>query len=195
MSDVNFTLNVGFLAEQYGLNQYDQQLLTTGDEAIPRTGLTSTSLALATGNQRFTFFTARKTFQSTQGRSVSGGTAADGTATVAKFGVYSVDGAGNVALIAATAHDPTLWTVANTGNTRAWLAPFSYIAGSRYAFSEIIVTAGTTPTFTGYSSNAAEMALAPRLSGLLSGQADLIASTTVGAMSGSGAVIYGVVLP
>lgn len=196
MSDLNFVLGVGFIADQYGLNQIEQQFLTTGDESAPRTSLTSGTLALTTGQQRFSFFTARKSFVSSQGRSLTGATASDGTSTLSKFGVYSVDALGNVVLIAATAHDATLWTVANTAFTRSWLAPFAYVTGNRYAWSEVIVSAGTTPSFSGWSSGvAAELATTPRISGLLSGQTDLIASTTIGSMSNSGAVPYGVVLP
>jgi len=175
-------------------------LLTTGEATFLRRMVTANNVAVSTSTLRLTFFTARKTETITQIRTITGSTAAVG-ATLCRVGIYSVDGSGNLTLIAATANDTALWIAGTTAYTKSLSASFTKTRGQRYAVGYLVVGASTAPTFVGLNNifPASEVAASPRLSGFVGSQSDLgaISSTiAVGSISDSAAhQAYTVLLP
>lgn len=171
--------------------------LTSGQETLPRE-LTTTTAAATGGSQnlRLSFFTARKSFTTTQARVISGGTAAGATPTLVRFGLYSVATDGSGTLVAATVNDTTLLSATGTAYAKAWSASTAVVVGRRYAFGLLIVSAAAMPTLVGAGmQNNAEAIEPPRLVATLSGQADLPASFAAGSLGVSGARHYAVILP
>jgi len=170
--------------------------LTTGHESLPRT-LTSGSPQPATGSLRFTYFTARRAEPATQVRVWTGTTAAAATPTLVRFGLYMVEPNQDLTLVASTANDTTLLAAPSTSYTKALQASYTFQPGVRYAFGPLVVSGTTMPNYPGLSLsvNAAEQAVAPRLTGALSGQTDLPATVAAGSIAISGFMIYGVFLP
>jgi hypothetical protein len=72
--------------------------------------------------------------------------------------------------------------------TKAFSVACPFIAGNRYAWGPLIVTGATMPSFVAgpTGASAAEMALAPRLNGSVSGQTDLPSSVLTASVGGSG---------
>lgn len=176
--------------------------LTVGCSTIPRMAATTTASGnLATGVLRFTFFTAPRAFTTTQVRAVSG-TAAGATPSLLRLGLYMVGATGAGTLVASTPNDTTLFATGTTAYTKAWSVPYALVASQRYAFATLAVTAASAGTLVGALplQDAApggrnEAGLAPRLSGLLSGQTDLPASFTDAALTASSAMVYAAILP
>lgn len=180
------------------LGAADPTGLTTGEATLSRLQITSSTLALgASGRVALTYFTATRSRDCTQLRTLTGGTAAAATPTLNKMGLYSVAADGALTRVAATAHDATLFAAANTAYTRA-AGSFSVAAGQRYAFAILVVTAVALPTFAGFAASGsaapAELALAPRLAGILNTQTDLPASIPAASVGASGSAFYGVAL-
>ncbi|HYH49649.1 MAG TPA: glycosyl hydrolase family 28-related protein [Acidimicrobiia bacterium] len=170
--------------------------LTSGEETYSRRWATQTTVSTGAGTLRLTYFTARKTETINSVRVYSGGTAAGATPTLARIGVYSVAANGDLTLVASTANDTTLFAGANTAYTKALSAPWSKVAGRRYAIGPLVVTGATAPTVVGYSAgNAAEAGIAPRVSGAVTGQTDLPASVAVGSVVSSGSTPYFAMVP
>lgn len=174
-----------------------RNLLTSGEETCARHLAQSSAVATSNQGLRLTYFTARKTETTANVRMDTGGTAAAATPTLCRFGLYSVDSGGGGTLVASTANDTTLFAAGNTGYTRAWSTPYSKVAGQRYALAVLVVTGAATPTFWGIGSAglAADAGLAPRLGGLLTGQADLPSSFTDASLTATAQCFYGAVLP
>lgn len=186
-----------------GEDQETGDSLTTGEGVPSRSsGCTNAGSGILTGNQtlRFTFFNARKGILTTQVRVLSGSTAAGATPTLCRLGLYLfARDSQNVltgTLVASTANDTALFAAASTSYTRSWSAPYQMQAGQRYALAVLVVTAATAPTLVGRSMvSADEAALAPRLSGQLTGQADLPATFVDSALAVSGSAPYAAILP
>jgi len=74
------------------------------------------------------------------------------------LGLYTLDGSGNLTLVARTANDTTIFATVNSDNQRSFdttggfAASVALSAGTRYAFSYIVVGASTQPTISGGSS-------------------------------------------
>jgi hypothetical protein len=169
--------------------------IATGESTLPRRLCSTSGVATTNGFLRLTYFTARKTETVTQIRTVTGATAAVAP-TLCRVGIYSVDGSGNLTLIASIANDTTLWLAASTGYTRSLSASFSKTKGTRYAVGHIVVGSTTAPNLFGSAAvTASEAAIAPRLCGLLSSQTDLPATISVGSISDTTAQAYCVLLP
>jgi hypothetical protein len=169
--------------------------LTIGESTLLRRQCNAANVPSGTGNCRFTFFTARKTETVTQVRTISGATAA-ATSTLCRVGIYSVDGSGNLTLIASTANDTALWAATNTAYTKSLSASFSKVRGTRYAVGLIFV--GTTaPAFVGINTGFAssEFGIGPRLGALTGGNSDLPASVAVGSLTDTSTQSYTVLLP
>jgi hypothetical protein len=169
--------------------------LTTGESTLLRRQCNAANVPSGTGNCRFTFFTARKTETVTQIRTISGSTAAV-TSTLCRVGIYSVDGSGNLTLIASTANDTALWAATNTAYTKSLSDSFSKVRGTRYAVGLIFV--GTTaPTFVGINTGFAssEFGIGPRLGALTGSNADLPATVAVGSLTDTSTQSYTVLLP
>lgn len=180
------------------LDYFDQNQLTAGEETMPRSLVLSGAAGSGSGNLRLTYFTARKSETITQVRMWTGGTAAGATPTLVRIGLYTVATDGALALVAATASDTALFAATNTSYTKAFAAPYGKVAGQRYAVGALIVTGAAAPSFMGnsvWASASAEVSAAPRLTGLVSSQADLPASVAGAAVSANGQYHYAVLLP
>jgi len=176
--------------------EWSVNLLTTGEATIPRDNSSLTSAATVSGILRLSYFTARKTETTTQCRVVSGATAAGATPTLVQFALYSIasDGAGT--LVASTANDTALLATNNTAYTKSWSSSYAKVAGQRYAFGILVVTAATAPTLAGtVLTTASEGAVAPRLTGSLSSQASLPSSFTDAGLAISTSRFYAAILP
>jgi len=171
--------------------------LATGDGSMLRSAVTSNTVPMSTTVLRLAYFRARKTESVTQVRAISGTTAAAATPSLCRLGVYSVDGSGNLALVGSTANDTSLFAGASTVYTRSLSAPFTKTAGSVYAFGILVVSDVTMPTVCGIVSalGAAEVGLAPRITGFVAGMSDLPATVAVGSVADSASIVYGVLLP
>lgn len=184
----------GILEAATGLGSESEYLtsnLTAANTTIPRTDAINSAVATGSGNLRLVFFTARAAMTSGNVRVYSGGTAAGATPTLVRFGLYSVaaDGAGT--LVASTPNDTTLLSAQAAAYTKAWSAPVALVAGQRYAFAYLVVTAAAAPTLVGNVLGDANMAaVTPRLSGLLAAQADLPASFTNAALAVTAHMAY-----
>ena len=166
--------------------------LTTGESTRPR-GLSTAGVSTGTGNLRLTFFTAAKTETINSIRTVC--TTLGTSATLQRIGVYSIDGSGNLTLIASTASDTSLW-IAAASYTKALSASFSKVRGTRYAVGILYVGGGTAPSLSGLlPTNATEDGQPPRLSGFLTSQTDLPATVAVGNILDTSNNHYAVLLP
>jgi hypothetical protein len=173
----------------------DPNALTVGESTLPRQQASS-SQSLTAGSVRLAYLTAAKTEQVGQVRAATGTTAAAATPTLAKMGVYSVAADGTLTLAGATASDTGLFAATNTVYTRALTAPFTKIAGQRYAFALLVVTGAAMPTIYGtIATSTTEAAVAPRLTGGFGGQTDLPASIAAGSITSTAGFLYGVLLP
>lgn len=174
-------------------------LLTTGEEVFERDFVTLQNLPLTSQDLRLTYFTARKTGTIANLRISSGSTAAAATPTLCRVGIYQEAANGDLTLVAAIANDTSLFATINTAYTRALTASFTKTRGVRYAMGVLVVSATTMPFMAGGNlaggAGADESAIAPRLTGQVSGQADLPASIASGSLGLSGRRIYGVLLP
>lgn len=174
----------------------DGSPLTAGQSTIPRTEASSSSVSQTSGLLRLTFFTATRTEPVAKLRLVSGAVAAGATPTLCRAGLYTVSAAGDLTLAGAIPNDTALFAGTNTGYTRSLAAATATVAGSRYALGTLVVTTATAPQLAGFSSlPASELAIAPRVTGGVSGQTDLPAMIAAGSVSTSGGAVYGVLLP
>jgi hypothetical protein len=134
----------------------------------------------------FSFFTPLETMtisQITMGNS----SIPAASCTAARMGLYTFDGT-TATLVARTADDTTLFNSLYTSYTRSlsttggYPASYTLTAGSRYAFAYIVVAA-TMPTIynapLGDNNAGVIGALSPRISGVRTGQTDLLVSTTI----------------
>lgn len=180
-------------AARAALTTYVNQIASTEDaltsgQMVPRRDLMQVnSVSHATGTLGLTFFTGDKTETIGNVTAYTGSTAAAATPTLARIGIYSVDGSGNLTLVAATANDTTLFAAANTAYTRALTSSFSKVAGSRYAVGLLVTSGAAMPTFMGplAVSNPpaqSQQFLAPMQIARLTGQTDLPSSIAVGSL-------------
>lgn len=170
-----------------GNNWWGTQEVTAGETIMPR-HLMTTSATFTTQSLRLGYFTAQKTESINTVGLTTAGIAAGATPTLIRFGIYSIDGSGNGTLVASTPNDTTLLSVINTRYTKGLSAPWSKVTGQRYAIGILIVTAAATPSAMGWASTAGHVVfgIAPRITGLISGQADLPGSFLAGTVVASG---------
>jgi hypothetical protein len=174
----------------------DPNALAVGESTIPRYLATLTTGNPGTGRLTLAYFTATKAETVTSIKTITGGTAAAATPTLCKMGVYSVADNGDLTLVGQTANDTTLFAAASTAYTRALATSFTKVAGQRYAFAQLVVTAAASPTFVSSpGGNNAETGVAPRMSGSLTGQTDLPASIASGSVAAWSSPLYAVLLP
>lgn len=172
----------------------DPDALTSGESTLSRRAIVTAGATLTSGLVRLTYFTAKKT-ETINSVRVGTGTTAAGTPTLCRIGIYSVDGSGDLTLVASTANDTALWAAGSTTYTKALSAAWSKVAGQRYAVGLLFV--GTTaPTIQGQVlSIGDELGQAPRLCGGRSGQTDLPSSITVGNVSDTTHQCYVAMVP
>lgn len=178
-------------------NQLTANRVAAGETTLPRWGAVS-RVTMGTGVVRFSFFTATKTETVNNLACCTGGTAAGATPTYAALGVYSVGADGALTLVASTASDTTLFATGNTTYTRTTLAPWSKVAGQRYAFAALVVSGAAMPSIVSanFSGPSSEMSTrAPILAASLSGQSELPASVAAGALGTSTQMLYGAITP
>lgn len=169
--------------------------LTTGEEAVPRGEVNNaTTNSGGSGGLRLTYFTARKTESVSTVTVVTGTTPAGATPTLCRVGVWSIAANGTGTLVASSANDTTLFSVATTRYAIPLSAPLAKVAGQRYAIGVLVVTAATAPTFMAAGVDGSPGwrtevgTTAPRMSGILSGLSDLPSPTFADGASGTSAV-------
>lgn len=159
------------------------------------------SPSINAGAAFWTYFTPDQTVTVTQMTSGTRNVAQSGS-TLAKMGLYSVDGSGNLTCIARTASDTTMWNVTNYYYTRsivddgqgASISSVTLTRGQRYAFAVLSVGHTTSPLLAGKNGHANLAQMNPRRSGYLTGATDLQGSVTASAIAAntsSGAYFYG----
>lgn len=174
----------------------DADILTSGEPVMSRDALNSTSIAMTSGVLRFSFFTARKTETINSVRVPPGAVAAGATPTLIRVGIYSVAANGDLALIFSSVSDTSKLASTSSSSSFALSATWSKVAGTRYAVGLLVVTAATAPQVPGQNNMpTTEGAVAPRINGALSSQADLPASSTDVALGSTGSRLYFALVP
>lgn len=131
-----------------GAYKNNSHTLAAGESTFPRNMIGTNGNTQTSGVLSLTFFTAAKTETIGSLRFISGAAAA-ATPTLLRAGIYSVDSADELTLVASTPSDTALLAVANTVYTKALSASWSKVAYQRYAFGFIVVTAATAPSLVG----------------------------------------------
>lgn len=169
--------------------------LSSGESTIPRLMVHTTGVVSTSQYLRLTYFKARKTETITKVRTITG-TAATGS-TLCRVGIYSVDGSGNLTLVASIANDTNLWIAANTAYESTLSASWSKVRGTTYAVGVLWVGSGTAPTFRGNNQLvASECGKDPRIGGLHSSlQSDLPASVAVDSIGDNAHISYVAMVP
>lgn len=159
-----------------------------GIASMPRGDVSASNLAFTSGNLRLAFFTAPVGFTATKVQTSTGTTAAGATPTLCRIGLYTVDGSGDLDLVASTVNDTTLFAGASTSYERSLSSPYAVVAGQRYAIGALVVTGATAPTLVGgnNASFAFEFAESPRLTGVVGSQSDLPASVSAASVNATG---------
>lgn len=146
--------------------------------------------APATGVLALSYFTAKKTETINNISVVVGTTAAAATPTLIRWGIWDVNATDDslVSLLASTPNDTTLLAAPNTQYTKALSAPWNKIAGKRYVFGQLVVSAFTMPIMCGFnitSTNAVQSfaALVPRRFARVNAQSDLPFSVAAGSLA------------
>lgn len=161
------------------------------DEAYPESTMdrerSLTTITLTSGVLRGGYFTARTARKVANAVTRTGATAAGATPTVNRIGLWTVDANGGLtALVANTAHSATLWDTIATTYTTALAAAYTFVPGTRYYAGALCVTGATAPVICGAADGDSGLqAIAPRITGTLSGQTDLPATVASGSMSAS----------
>lgn len=152
--------------------------LSSGESTIPRRNVTGGAATLSAGQCRLTYFTAERTETINSIRTATG-TQVQAGATLCRLGVYEVADNGDLTLVASTANDTVLWSVASQVYGKNFTAPFLKRKRQRYAVAALVVGATTPPNVMGQTTLLGpEAAQPPRLCGTVSGQTDLPATIT-----------------
>lgn len=174
-----------------------QYPLAIGEETIPRELLIS-SVGASSQSLRLSYFFARKSEVTAQVKMLSAATAAAATPTLARMGLFTIAANGDGTLVASTVNDTTLFAAINSSYTRPWSAPYAKVAGQFYALGLLLVSTVAMPTIAGLAglgTVTGESAVAPRMQGLISGQANLPAAFTAASVVATTGRYYGAILP
>jgi hypothetical protein len=167
-------------------------LLTSGQETMPRWAARD-SITMGSGVLRLAYWRARRSGTASGFRILTAGTPAGATPSLIRYGLYSVDGSGNLTLLSAIASDVTVHNAALTLVSKSMTGTAAITAGQTYAVGALVVTAAAAPTVPGIISTvAAETQQAPQLCGSVSGQSDLPASITAASVAASQSLVYAV---
>lgn len=177
-----------------GNDYYTNQQLAAGETIFPRIGV-GTGAVMATGVMNLTYWTATKTEAINNLLVIGSSTAAGATPTYAAVGVFSVDSSGNLTRVAVSASDTTLFSTTFSTRTLPTLAAWNKVAGQRYAFAILMVSAFAMPTAVGFNGTMLLANSAPRLTGIVGGQSSIPASVPVGSVSNLSSAYWGAVLP
>lgn len=180
-----------------------QSLLFTDSsaETINRVIGAASSDTPATGAACLTMFRAEKTITVGNVSMITGASTSSGL-TLARMGLYTIDGSGNATLVARTASDTTLFNSSTTLYTRAFStvggypATYKLQAGSLYALGVICVgtTGGNYQSTLILSASTVIgdlMGGSPRLAGNLNSQTDLPTTISSASFVRRGRLHYG----
>jgi hypothetical protein len=174
------------------LDQWNEGKLAAGQETVDRRAA-ATTITMSSGSVRFAYFQAKRTAVVTGIRMVGDGTAAGATPSYVAFGLYTVDGSGNLAQVGVSANTTSTFATLSTAYTLNLTSPVTIQAGQQYAIGALVVTGATAPTTFGVTPLiASEMGQSPALSSVLTGQSTLPASVAVGSLTASNFMIYAV---
>jgi hypothetical protein len=181
----------------YRVRSDSMGMLRLGAENMPRWAANnSTGITMTSGAVRFSYFVAPRNMALTRLSVSSGTTAAAATPTLARAGLYSVAGNGDLTQLAATTSDTGMFAAALTPYSRALSTTVTLTEGQAYAVATVVVTAAAAPTVQGaLAGTGGDNSLAPRLSGVLTAQTDLAASYTAGQVANSQSIPYVQALP
>lgn len=167
--------------------------LATGVNSCVRhlSGGNGTAVA-ASQTLMLTYFTADKDVTVNNVYTRGGTTAAGATPTIVRFGLYSVAANGDLTLVASTANDTTIFNSASQSVNKALSASYNMVMGQRYAGGWLVVSAAAMPTIIGidYQLSGTEMALAPRLTGVVTGQSNLPSSVAAASVGSTASRIH-----
>lgn len=167
--------------------------IANAEETFSRSAI-SGNFNLPSGSLSLAYFTARENRTVSTVEVWSSGTSVSPTPTLAKLGLYSVDGSGNLALLSGTASDTSLFGANNAQYARSLLTATSITSGSRYAIAMLQV--GGTTTAGKVQASTAPAALlfrAPTMAAVLAAQTDLPSTITVGSLASLAGMAYAAV--
>lgn len=157
------------------------------------------AVTMATGLLRLGYLRATRTETVTSVRLSTQTTAAAATPTLCRVGVYSVSDADeSLTLVGSTTNDTTLFAAASTKYTKALTAPFTKVAGTRYAVGVLVVSGAAVPSFQGLTTaggTVSEAGDAPRICASIASQTDLPSSLTDAALSNAIIIPYIALVP
>ena len=168
-----------------------RNMLSTYD----REDVSSAAVATVSQTLLLTYFSAYVNMVSKNVTVPTGNTAAAATPTLCRVGLYTIDGAGNLTLVASTVNDTAMFSAANAHYVKPWQVPVTINKGQRYALGTLVVTGVATPTLNGAPVIGAIAATTPRLNGSLAAQADLPSSITAASVATTNAMVYGELRP
>lgn len=162
------------------------QNLTVVD-VTPRSG--NSSATLTSGNVYFTFFTPMWTATVNSISVASATTITSGTSLI-RFGLYTFnETTGEAILVARTSSSTSIFNSANTlatllfNTTGGFPSTYSLVSGTRYALGVIVIAATPGSVYTTNTQPLVLSSLSPRTTGVVGGQTDLPATTTVSSAS------------
>lgn len=124
---------------------------------------------------------------------ISATLAAGATPTLVRYGVYTVDTAGNLTLAASITNDTTIFSATSTRYTRAASGSLQIVKGQWYAVGVLIVTAAAMPSIMAAvtpTTNFPVYNLTPRIAGQVASLADLPASVTAGTVASTNILLW-----
>jgi len=157
-----------------------QTELASGVLTLPRYNIGDIGWAFYSGQLHLTYLYPQ------EDRTVSDVTVyirdAGGAATTAQFGVYSVDGSGDLTLLESTTNDTDLLTTAWSEKTKALSDSVSLVAGNAYAIGYLLVTSNGVGSIESIGGRWSTHKMAPRLCGKLDSQTSLPSSISAGSV-------------
>lgn len=167
---------------------------------IPKIACTGAAV-FTTQLEQWTLFRARRDMTFTKIRTFCRGTAGVG-GSLARMGLFTQDGSGNLTMVARTASDATLWSISFTTYERAldttggFPASYAITRGNLYALGAIWVGSGTAPTPGGcQGSNAIAGTFGFTWNRSRTAQADLGDATNAQASGAPGNAVFGELAP
>jgi hypothetical protein len=109
--------------------------------------------------------------------------------------LYSVAADGSLTLIGSSANDTAYLSAASTTYTKALSAAVQVYVGQRYAIGPLTVATTTTNVYGLPATPTNELSQAPRITGAVTGQADLPSTVASGSVTTSGFAFYFALIP
>jgi hypothetical protein len=164
-----------------------------GIETAPRIICQAAAPLSTSGTLRLSYFTPSQSATIGSLVAVTGSTAAAATPTFCRIGLYTAAANNDLTLVASIANDTALWAAAFTEYSSVLVSPASYtaVAGQRYAFGVLCVSAAAVPSFYGLQTlSTATFSRPPVLSRSLAGQTDLPSSITHASTAADSRIIW-----